>query len=201
MTAPALSTRLRGIWPLLVLLGLAILTLGAATFVTFSARDTQGSAAVGGPFLLQSSQGGTLSDRQMLGAPYLIFFGFTQCPDACPTALTQITQVLEAAGPQGKALKVLFVTVDPARDTPGLLASYLSSFDPRITGLSGSEAEITAMVKAFRAYARKVPQPSGDYTMDHSTIVYLMDAKGRFVSSFNLDQAPQKAAADWLRLL
>jgi protein SCO1 len=199
---PTVAQRLRGIWPLLVLLAFGVVTLAAATYATLSTRGGAGSAmaSVGGPFTLQSSRGGVLSDAQLKGAPYLVFFGFTHCPDVCPTALTQLSQVLEAAGPQGAGLKALFVTVDPERDTGQVLADYLSSFDPRIIGLTGSEEEIRAMVKAFRAYARKVPQANGDYTMDHSTIVYLMDSQGRFVSSFNLDQTPQKAAAEWLRL-
>ena len=198
--ASSVLQRLRGIWPLLVLMLVAVTTLLAATYVTLTPRGQEGQAAIGGPFKLQSSRGGTVTEKDMLGAPYLIFFGFTHCPDACPTALTQITQALDAAGSNGKALKVLFVSVDPARDTSEVMASYLGSFDQRISGLTGSEAEIEAMVKSFRAYARKVPQPSGDYTMDHSTIVYLMDKKGRFVSTLNLDQTPQKVAQDWLKL-
>ena len=196
--------RLRGIWPLLLLLALAMATLAAATYVTLTPRGQTsgqtGASAVGGPFQLQSSRGGLVNDTDMLGAPYLIFFGFTHCPDVCPTALAQISQVLEAAGPKGAGLKVLFVTVDPERDTREMLASYLGSFDPRIIGLTGTLGEITALLKAYRAYARKVPQPSGDYTMDHMTYVYLMDARGQFHSTLNLDQTPQKAAADWQKL-
>lgn len=198
--APSVLQRLRGIWPLLLLLAFAVATLAAATYVTLTPRGQTGMSAVGGPFQLQSSRGGMMSDRDMLGAPYLIFFGFTHCPDVCPTTLTQISQVLEAAGPQGASLKVLFVTVDPERDTREVLASYLGSFDARITGLTGTPDEIAALLKAYRAYARKVPQPSGDYTMDHMTYVYLMDARGQFHSTLNLDQVPQKTAADWLKL-
>jgi protein SCO1/2 len=204
MTAPATdrpASRLRTLWPFLLLFALGVVTLGAATWITLTPREDGAAGGVGGPFTLQSTKGGTLSDRQMVGAPYAIFFGFTHCPDACPTALMQLTQVLEAAGPRGAPLKVLFVSVDPERDTRETLANYLGSFDPRITGLTGTPDEIAAVMKAFKAYARKVPQPGGEYTVDHSTIVYLMDRRGRFVSTLNLDQPPEKSAADWLRLL
>jgi protein SCO1/2 len=194
-------SRLRSLWPFLLLFALGVVTLGAATWITLSPRQEGAAGGVGGPFTLQSTKGGTLSDRQMVGAPYVIFFGFTHCPDACPTALMELTRVLEAAGPRGEPLRVLFVSVDPERDTREVLANYLGSFDQRITGLTGTPEEIAAMMKAFKAYARKVPQPNGDYTVDHSTIVYLMDRRGRFVSTLNLDQPPEKTAADWLRHL
>jgi protein SCO1/2 len=195
------ASRLRTLWPFLLLFALGVVTLGAATWITLSPREDGGAGAVGGPFTLQSTKGGTLSEKQMVGAPYAIFFGFTHCPDACPTALMQLTQVLDASGPRGAPLKVLFISVDPERDTREVLANYLGSFDPRITGLTGTPEEIAAVMKSFKAYARKVPQPGGDYTVDHSTIVYLMDRRGRFVSTLNLDQPPEKTAADWLKLL
>jgi protein SCO1/2 len=193
--------QLRSLWPFLLLFALGFATLVAATIITLSPRENGASGAVGGPFVLQSSQGGTLSDKQLVGAPYAVFFGFTHCPDVCPTALTQLSLVLEAAGPKGAPLKALFISVDPERDTREVMANYLGSFDPRIIGLTGTPDEIAGVMKAFKAYARKVPQPSGDYTVDHSTIIYLMDRRGRFAATLNLDQPPEKAAADWLKLL
>jgi protein SCO1 len=203
MPTPDHSTmsRLRALWPLLLLLAFGVATLGAATWLTLGPQRQNDAGAIGGPFTLQASTGGMLGDRDMVGAPYVVFFGFTHCPDVCPTALMQLSQVLEAAGAKGKALKVLFISVDPARDTREVLANYLGSFDPRIVGLTGTDAEITSVARAFKAYARKVPQANGDYTMDHSTFLYLFDRRGRFVSSFNIEQPPAAAAAEWLRLM
>ena len=93
----------------------------------------------------------------------------------------------------------MFITVDPERDTPAALKDYLSSFDPRITGLTGDRPEVDAAIKAYRAFARKVPTKDGDYTMEHTAIVYLMDAENRFVGSFDLNRPPEEAARDWLR--
>ncbi len=208
MTSPARPSaaskspsRLRTLWPFLLLFVAGFLTLAAATAITFAPRDTSQPGGVGGPFALQSTRGGMLTDKDMLGAPFVVFFGFTHCPDACPTALMQITQVLEAAGPKGAPFRVLFISVDPERDTREVLTSYLGSFDPRIIGLTGTPDEIARVMRAYKAYARKVPQPSGDYMVDHSTILYLMDKRGRFASTLNVDQPPEKTAADWLRLL
>jgi protein SCO1/2 len=192
--------RARTLWPAWLLLALGLATLAAAAIMTFGPREREAIAGIGGPFTLQSARGGVVSERDMLGAPYLIFFGFTHCPDVCPTALMQISEVLAAAGPAGRELKALFVSVDPAHDTPEVLRSYLASFDPRIIGLTGSESEIAAVVKAFKAYAKKAPLKGDDYTMDHSTLVYLIDKRGRFVGSLNLDRPPQAAAQEWLAL-
>ena len=199
-TQPSFVARLRHLWPALLLLMIGLGTLAAAVFVTVGSGERRAIAGVGGPFALRASQGGVLTDKDMLGAPYLIFFGFTHCPDVCPTALAQISEVLAAAGPEATSLKVLFVSVDPARDTPEILKSYLGSFDPRIIGLSGGEEETASVIKAFKAYAKKVPLKDGDYTMDHSTLVYLMDKRGRFVGSLNLDRPPAEAAKEWLAL-
>jgi protein SCO1/2 len=125
--------------------------------------------------------------------------GFTHCPDVCPTTLFRISEVLKAAGDRGRDLRAVFITVDPERDTPAALKDYLSSFDPRITGLTGDRPEVDAAIKAYRAFARKVPTKDGDYTMEHTAIVYLMDAKNRFVGSFDLNRPPEEAARDWLR--
>jgi protein SCO1/2 len=145
--------------------------------------------------------GRRVSSRQFEGAPLLVFFGFTHCPDICPTKLMELSEVFRAAGDRAGKARALFITVDPARDTPELLKNYLGSFDPRIIGLTGTQEEIDAVVKAFRAYSRKVPTANGDYTMDHTAIVYLMDKKGQFVGTFNLERPPADAARDLLRHL
>ncbi|MEI5668059.1 SCO family protein [Bosea sp. CCNWLW174] len=190
--------------PLLVFL-LGAAALAAAAFVTFAPASRQSgqslASSVGGPFTLTTAEGKTLTDKDLRGAPFLVFFGFTHCPDICPTKLFEISEVLRAAGTKGEKLKALFVTVDPERDTAETMKSYLGSFDPRIIGLTGERAAIDAAVKAYRAYARKVPLKDGDYTMDHTALVYLMDKDGGFVGAFNIERPPAEAAQEWLRHL
>ena len=125
----------------------------------------------------------------------VVFFGFTHCPDVCPTTLFEMSEVLKRL-PKDKKVAALFVTVDPERDTPALLKEYLSSFDPRISGLTGSREAIDATLKAYRVYAKKVPQENGEYTMDHSAIIYLMDKQGRFVNALNMQQPPEAVARE-----
>ncbi|WP_236841724.1 SCO family protein [Bosea sp. PAMC 26642] len=192
----------RLVLPLVVFL-LGALALAAAAFVTFSPPRTgqSGVASVGGPFTLTTQEGKALTDRDLRGAPFLVFFGFTHCPDICPTKLFEISEALRAAGTKGGKLKALFVSVDPERDTPEVMKNYLGSFDPRIIGLTGDRAAVDATIKAYRAYAKKVPLKDGDYTMDHTALVYLMDKEGGFVGAFNIERPPAEAAAEWLRHL
>ncbi|MCO4055489.1 MAG: SCO family protein [Bosea sp.] len=179
-----------------------LVSLGLAALWTFAPTpEATRASSVGGPFDLTAMDGRRISSRQFQGAPLLVFFGFTHCPDVCPTKLMELSEVFRAAGDRAGNTRALFITVDPARDTPELLKNYLGSFDPRIIGLTGTQEEIDAVVKAFRAYARKVPTASGDYTMDHTAIIYLMDKKGQFVGSFNLERPPAEAARDLLRHL
>jgi cytochrome oxidase Cu insertion factor (SCO1/SenC/PrrC family) len=146
-----------------------------------------GQALVGGPFSLTDQNGRRVSDKDFLGRPMLVFFGFTFCPDICPSGLQVIAAALDQLGPKGEAIVPVFVTIDPERDTPEQLKSYLASFHPRLVGLSGTVAEITDVAKKYRVYFKKVKdeKSSADYTMDHSTIMYLMDAKGQFVAHFS----------------
>lgn len=198
----ALNPRTRQIvLPLAVFL-VGLLALGAAAWTLFPPSGAQrqaGAASVGGPFALVDQNGRTVTERDVAGAPHLVFFGFTRCPDICPTKLFEVSEVLRASGAAGRSLRALFITVDPERDTPEVLKSYLGSFDDRILGLTGPPEAVQAAIKAFRAYARKVPLEGGDYTMEHTAIVYLMDAKGRFVGALNLDRPPAAVAADLLR--
>jgi protein SCO1/2 len=158
-------------------------------------------SSVGGPFRLTTGDGKVLTERDLLGTPYLVFFGFTHCPDICPTKLLELSEVLRATGERGRTLRALFITVDPERDSPEIMKSYVSSFDDRIVGLTGDRAAVDAAVKTFRAYAKKVPLKDGDYTMDHTALVYLMGKDGRFVNSFNVQRPPAAAAAELLRYL
>jgi len=158
-------------------------------------------SAVGGPFNLVDQNGKSITDQDMKGKPFLVFFGFTHCPDVCPTTLFDVSEVFRALGPDAEGVRALFVTVDPERDTPAVLKDYLSSFDPRIVGVTGDEASIAAAEKAYRVYAKKVPTDGGGYTMDHTAIVYLMNKDGRFVTPFNTKRRPEEAAADLKRYL
>jgi protein SCO1 len=176
-------------------IGLA--ALGAAAVLTLAPTARQATAAaIGGPFALVDQNGRAVTDRDFLRKPHLVFFGFTHCPDVCPTKLFEISEALRATGDKGRNLRALFITVDPERDTPEVLKSYLGSFDERIVGLTGDRAAIDAAVKAFRAYARKTPLKDGGYTLEHTALVYLMDKTGRFVGSFNLDRPPEQAAQE-----
>jgi protein SCO1/2 len=159
------------------------------------------ASAVGGPFTLTDQTGRAVSDKDLKGHPFLVFFGFTHCPDVCPTTLFEVSEVLRKLGPDAGGARGLFVTVDPERDTPAVLKDYLASFDPHLVGLTGTREQVDAMVKAYRAYARKVPGKDGEYTMDHTALVYLMDKQGRFVSPFNLKRKPEESAADLRRYL
>jgi len=160
-----------------------------------------GPSAIGGPFKLVDQDGRTVTDESMKGRPYLVFFGFTHCPDICPTTLFEVSELLTKLGPDADRVGALFVTVDPARDTPAKLKDYLSSFDPRLRGLTGDDAAVAAMTKAYRVYFKKVPLEGGDYTMDHTALVYLMDKQGRFVAPFSLKKPPEQAAADLKKYL
>jgi protein SCO1/2 len=158
-------------------------------------------SAIGGPFRLVDQNAKPITDQDLKGHPFLVFFGFTHCPDVCPTALHEVSEILRALGKDADRVRALFVTVDPERDTPDKLKDYLSSFDPHLVGVTGDPAAITAVGKAYRVYAKKVPLDGGNYTMDHTAIVYLMDKDGRFVAPFNIKRRPEEAAADLKRYL
>ena len=158
-------------------------------------------AAIGGPFSLTDQNGRTFTEQDLKGKPFLVFFGYTNCPDFCPTTMFEISEVLKKLGPAADRTRALFITVDPERDTPASLKDYLSSFDPHITALTGEPEAIAAVAKAYRAYYRKVPLKDGGYTMDHLVLVYLMDKEGRFVSRFKLDRPIDASAAELRKYL
>jgi len=159
------------------------------------------AAAIGGPFSLIDQDGRTVTEQDFKGKPFLVFFGFTHCPDICPTALFEISEIIKRLGPDGDRVRAVFITVDPERDTPAALKAYLSSFDPRITALTGDPASIAAVAKAYRAIHRKMPLDGGGYTMDHTAIVYLMGKDGRFFSPFSLKRTTDMAAAELRKYL
>jgi protein SCO1/2 len=177
-------------------LGLAI-CLGGIFWLTGSSPSSIAThAAVGGPFKLTDQDGKPITDKDMHGKPFLVFFGFTHCPDICPTTLFDLSEVMRKLGPDADKTAALFITVDPERDTPATMKDYLSSFDPHVRGVTGDPAAIAATAKAYRVYYKKVPTEGSDYTMDHTAIVYLMDKNGDFVAPFNLRRRPEESAKD-----
>jgi protein SCO1/2 len=159
------------------------------------------SAAVGGAFSLVDQNDRPVTEQDLKGRPFLVFFGFTNCPEVCPTSLFEMSEVFRALGPDADRAAALFITVDPEHDTPKLLKEYLSNFDPHLRGLTGSPEAIAAAEKAYRVYAKKVDTGNGTYTMDHTALVYLMDKDGRFVAPFYLKRGPEEAAAELRRFL
>lgn len=178
---------------------LAGLAVFLAVFLFASGQMRPGGSqvsAIGGPFKLIDQNGQPITDQDFKGRPFLVFFGYTYCPDICPTTLFEISEVLRALGPDADRTGAVFITVDPERDTPAAMKSYVASFDPHLRGATGDEAAITAVEKAYRVYANKVPADNGSYTYDHTALVYLMDKQGRFVAPFKLNRSPAEAAAD-----
>jgi protein SCO1 len=164
-------------------------------------KNVAAPAAIGGPFQLTDQAGHTVTEKSLQGRPTLIFFGFTHCPDVCPTSLFEISEVLKALGKDADRVNAYFISVDPERDTTAAMKDYLSSFDPHLEGLTGNPDEVSKAITAYRVYAKKVPLKDGDYTMDHTALIYLMDRDGKFVAPFNLKQTPEQAAADLKRYL
>lgn len=185
-------------------LGGLVVFLGAFFYATGqfgTGNGTPSASAIGGPFKLIDQNGKPVTDADMKGRPFLVFFGYTHCPDICPTTLFEVSEVLRVLGPDASRTGALFITVDPERDTPAVLKEYLSSFDPHLRGLTGDRPAIEAAEKAYRVYAKKVPAENGDYSMDHTALVYLMDKQGRFVVPFKLNRKPEAAAAELKRYL
>ena len=185
------SNRFLAILALIATLGIA----GLATAAILMPHGIAPGADVGGPFELTSQDGATVTQRVLQGRPTLVFFGYTHCPDVCPTTLAQVSAIFRELGPDEKA-RALFVTVDPQRDTPAVLKDYLTSFDPRITALTGSPEAVKAAEHGYKVYAKAEPDKDGTYAMDHTAITYLMDKQGRFVGAFNLDRPVRDAAAE-----
>ena len=167
---------------------------------SFSGKVLQ-PAQIGGPFRLVDQNGKHVTDQDLKGRPFLVFFGFTHCPDVCPTTLFDVSEVMRSLGPDADRTGALFITVDPERDTAAALKEYLGSFDTHVRGLTGDADALAAVAKEYRVYYKKVPLDGGDYTMDHTAIVYLMDKDGRFVSPFSLKRKPEVAAAELRKYL
>jgi protein SCO1 len=173
------------IWPALAGF-LAFSTAALCTVYVASLRGAVGgapvTASIGGPFTLIDDTGAPVTENTLAGKPYAMYFGYTFCPDVCPTTLLDLSRWIKKLGPDADRLNYVFVTVDPERDTVQSLHTYLSSFDKRIRGYTGTPAEIAQIAREYRVYYKKVPTDGGGYTMDHSAIIYLMDPDDTFVT-------------------
>ena len=186
----------------------AILVLAASVLLALAFRDnpkgaagTMLASAIGGPFQLVDQNGKRVSDADLKGKWQLLFFGYTHCPDACPTALNEIALALDRLGDKRNAVRVVFITVDPERDTPEVLKTYVQSFDASIVALTGSPHQVAQAAKAYRVFYAKHPRPDGGYDMDHSAVIYVMDPQGRFTATFTPDTSAPAIAERLQKLL
>jgi protein SCO1/2 len=157
---------------------------------------TTGQADIGGPFRLIDHTGKSVSDADFRGRYLLIYFGYSFCPDVCPTTLGVMSQALEMAGDKAARVVPIFITIDPERDTPKVLADYMKAFGPNFVGLTGSVAQIQDVEKKYRVYAVKKPLAGGNYGMDHSSVLYLMGPDGKLVSFYDEAISPDDLAKD-----
>jgi protein SCO1/2 len=185
-----------------------LVILGAGVFLGLEHRDAPRGAAgtllasaIGGPFRLVDPNGKTVTDADLKGKWSLVYFGYTHCPDACPTALNDIAIALDELGSKRGSVRPVFITVDPERDTPEVLKAYVTAFDAPILALTGSPEEIAQAAKGYRVYYAKHPEAGGDYSMDHSSVIYVMDPEGRFTASFTHQSTPEEIADRLKKLL
>jgi protein SCO1 len=204
MTARDLPRR----FVLVAVLFAGFVILGAGAFLALSLHETPRGAAgtllasaIGGPFRLVDQDGKTVTDADLKGKWSLVYFGYTHCPDACPTALNDIAIALDELGPKRGAVRPVFITVDPERDTPEVLKAYVTAFDAPILALTGTPEEVAQAAKGYRVYYAKHPEAGGDYSMDHSSVIYVMDPEGRFTASFTHQSAPEEIAERLKKLL
>jgi cytochrome oxidase Cu insertion factor (SCO1/SenC/PrrC family) len=192
VTSP-MTTRRR----LMLLAPAGVLAAGLAGVAAWSQLRPNPSApvtSIGGPFALLDGNGHTVTDQDFRGRWMLVYFGYTHCPDACPTALQDMATALDDLGAKRQDVAPIFITVDPERDTPAVMKDYVANFGPGITGLSGSPDAAAQAARAYRVYFAKHPTADG-YDMDHSSIIYLMDPQGRFIANFTHETSPEQIAA------
>ncbi|WP_424137713.1 SCO family protein [Roseomonas chloroacetimidivorans] len=193
-------------WCAVAILGFLVLATSGGWLVTDGplsrrqASSGQTAVAIGGPFSLTDHRGRAVTERDFAGKPSAVFFGFTFCPDVCPTTLANMTAQMDALGPDADRINWLLISVDHERDTPQVLAQYLEPFDSRIVGLTGTEQQVEGAARSFQVQYRRVPLEGGGYTMDHSASVFLLDAAGRFAGTLDYEES-QAVATEKLRLL
>jgi len=186
----------------------ALLVLGSGVLFFLSHRDNpKGAAAtllasaIGGPFQLVDQNGKPFSDADLKGKWHLVFFGYTHCPDTCPTTLNELALALDRLGGKRDQVGVVFITVDPERDTPEALKSYVASFDAPVAALTGTPEQVAQAAKAYRVYSAKRPRADGAYDMDHGAVIYVMDPQGRFTATFTPDSTAEIMAQRLEKLL
>ena len=178
------------------------LLLGAGAFVWLNGTG-RGGSLIGGPFRLEDGNGKAVSDTEFRGKYMLVYFGYTYCPDVCPTTLNELADALDHLGTKADKLQPIFITVDPKRDTPAVVKQYVAAFSPRLLGLTGAPEQIAHVAKEYRVYYaehRTGPGPN-DYSMDHSSILYLMGPDGRFIAPIRADQNGTEMAAEIGKLM
>ena len=201
---PALQILRRVAWACVAIIGFLAVTLVLGWWRVDgpgapqrSDRTSTAPLDIGGSFSLVDHTGKAVTEADFRGSPLAVFFGFTHCPEVCPTTLFELDGWLSKVDPDGSRLQAYFVTVDPERDTPELVGQYVGNVSKRITGISGEPAKVLEMVKGFRVYYRKVPldekKPDGDYTMDHTASVFLLDKDGRFTGTIAYGENPETA--------
>jgi len=190
------------LWLLVALAAIAAVTLLFARGGQQNDGDTANYAdSVGGPFELVTPDGRRFTDADLKGKPFAIFFGFTRCPDVCPTTLTRLANLREQLGEDGGKFEIVFVSVDQDQDSPADIGSYVALFDTPILGLTGSQEQIDAIVKAYHVFYRRIPLEGGDYTIDHTASVFLMDRAGRLQSIIDHKESQDMALAKLRRLV
>ncbi|MDQ0392575.1 SCO family protein [Labrys monachus] len=172
-----------------------VLAIAMAGVWHFWPQEAAPAGPVGGPFALVDDDGLPFTFRDLLGKPSLVYFGFTRCPDICPTTLFQLSEVLSRLGPDADRINALFITVDPDRDTPAQMKSYLAAFDPHLRGLTGDRAHLAVAWEVYGVSAMVVPTTSDNYNMNHTSTVFVLDRNARFATSFDMHEAPDDAVA------
>lgn len=198
----ALAHTRRWLWGLAIVVAIAA---GVALFLRqpggSSTTQIAGAKQIGEDFALTDRNGKTITPATLRGQPYAIFFGFTRCPDVCPTTLTKVARWRKLMGKDGDKFRIVFVSVDAARDTPRDVGAYVDLFGTPILGLGGSQAQIDRATKSFSVFYQKVPLDGGDYTIDHSAAIYLMDRDGHFASAITHDDDEAAALAELRKLI
>ena len=190
-----------GAWAFAIALTLIVAYLTVSYYQRDAAPPGLATASIGGPYRLHGTNGEVVTEASFPGKAKAMFFGFTHCPDICPTTLFEAGNWLKELGTDADKVQMLYITVDPERDTVEQMTAYLTAFDPRIIGLSGSREEVDPVIREFRIYARKVPLEDGDYTMDHTAAVLLFRPDGSFAGTVDYNEPPETAIAKLKRLV
>lgn len=184
-----------------ILIGILVVMAAGVAYMTFDwYRQTSSGDAYGGPFTLVDHNGAEITEQALRGHPSAVFFGFTHCPEVCPTTLFEMDGWLNTLGDEGKEIRAFFVSVDPERDTPELMEAYVTNVSSRITGITGDPDAIAEMARSFGIYSRKVELEGGDYTMDHTASILLLDRNGAFSGTIAYGENPDTAVAKLKRL-